>query len=287
MAKLVRFSWLLSIVVVSFAAFPASAAQLTLSWVDNSSNESGFKVERKTGTNGPFAQVGVVGANSTSFMDGSLTAGSLYCYRVRAYNPGGDSAPSNEACGLAVTFKDVAGAHWAWRYIETLVAHGVTAGCGAGNYCPDGPITRAEMAVFLLKAKFGGSHVPPAPSGAVFDDVPASHWAAAWIEDLNGEGITAGCGGDNYCPESPVTRAQMAVFLLRTKYGPNWLPPGVGATGFGDVPASHWAAAWIAKLAQDGITTGCGPAAFCPESPVTRAQMAVFLVRALGWPLAF
>jgi hypothetical protein len=287
LAKLVRLSWLLSVAIVSFAAFPAWAVQLTLIWVDNSSNESGFKVERKTGTNGTFAQVGVVGADTTSFMDGTPTVGSLYCYRVRAYNTGGDSTPSNEACGLAVTFQDVGGAHWAWRYVEALAALGVTAGCGAGNYCPDGPIKRDQMAVFLLKAKFSGSYAPPPASGAEFGDVPASHWAAAWIEELVREGITVGCGADNYCPDNPVTRAQMAVFLLRTKHGPNWLPPGVGTTGFADVPASHWAAAWIAQLALEGITSGCGPAAFCPESPVTRAEMAVFLVRTLGLPLPF
>jgi S-layer homology domain len=287
LAKLLRCCWLLSVAIASFVAFPASAAQLTLSWVDNSVNEAGFKVERKTGTNGTFAPVGDVGANTTSFMDGSLSTGSLYCYRVRAYNAGGDSAPSNEACGLAATFRDVGGAHWAWRYVETLVLHGVTAGCGAGNYCPDGPITRAQMAVFLLKALFAGDHVPPASSGAEFGDVPASHWAAAWIEELVAEGITVGCGADNYCPESAVTRAQMAVFLLVTKHGPGYLPPAATGTVFADVARSHWAAAWIEQLAAEGITTGCAPAAYCPEAPVTRAQMAVFLVRALGWPLAF
>jgi hypothetical protein len=50
----------------------------------------------------------------------------------------------------------------------------------------------------------------------VFDDVPMGYWAAAWIEALASEGITAGCGGGNYCPDAPVSRAQMAVFLDRT-----------------------------------------------------------------------
>jgi hypothetical protein len=50
----------------------------------------------------------------------------------------------------------------------------------------------------------------------VFLDVPTNHWAAAWIERLAAEGITAGCGGGNYCPGTPVTRDQMAVFLLKT-----------------------------------------------------------------------
>jgi hypothetical protein len=50
----------------------------------------------------------------------------------------------------------------------------------------------------------------------VFNDVPLNHCAAHWIEQLAWEGITSGCGGGNYCPWAPVTRDQMAVFLVRT-----------------------------------------------------------------------
>ena len=71
------------------------------------------------------------------------------------------------------------------------------------------------MAVFLLRAKYGSAYTPPAASG-VFSDVPADYWAAAWIEQLANEGITAGCGNGNYCPTQLVSRAEMAVFLVRT-----------------------------------------------------------------------
>jgi hypothetical protein len=71
------------------------------------------------------------------------------------------------------------------------------------------------MAVFLLKSKYGAFHVPP-PATGVFDDVPAGDPFAPWIEQLATEGITGGCGGDNYCPDNPVTRGQMAVFLTKT-----------------------------------------------------------------------
>jgi hypothetical protein len=46
--------------------------------------------------------------------------------------------------------------------------------------------------------------------------VPTTYWAAAWIKQLAAESITTGCGSGNYCPEDSVTRAQMAVFLVRT-----------------------------------------------------------------------
>jgi hypothetical protein len=71
------------------------------------------------------------------------------------------------------------------------------------------------MAVFLLKAKFGSSHVPP-PCTGVFGDVTCPSPFADWIEELAAEQITAGCGGGNYCPLNSNTRGQMAVFLVKT-----------------------------------------------------------------------
>jgi hypothetical protein len=77
----------------------------------------------------------------------------------------------------------------------------------------------------------------------------------------------------------------MAVFLLRARHGAGYTPPAVGAgTGFGDVPTSHWAAAWIKQLAAEGITGGCGGGNYCPEAAVNRAQMAVFLVKTFNLP---
>jgi uncharacterized delta-60 repeat protein len=184
-----------------------------------------------------------------------------------------------------VTFEDVSYAYWARPWIESLYRAGVTGGCGTTPllFCPADGITRAEMAVFLLRAKYGSSYSPSPATGGVFDDVPSTHWAAAWIEDLANEGITGGCGGDKYCPGAVITRAQMAVLLLRAKHGPAYTPPA--ALGlFADVPTDYWAAAWIEQLAAEGITGGCGGGDYCPETVVTRAQMAVFLVTAFGLP---
>jgi hypothetical protein len=77
----------------------------------------------------------------------------------------------------------------------------------------------------------------------------------------------------------------MAVFLLRSKHGASFNPPAVGSgTGFGDVPNTYWAAAWIKQLVAEGITSGCGAGTYCPDAPVTRAQMAVFLVKTFDLP---
>jgi hypothetical protein len=153
-------------------------------------------------------------------------------------------------------------------------------------YCPEQSVTRAQMAVFLLRGRYGSSYTPPpVGSGTGFGDVPADYWSAAFIKQLAAEGITSGCGGGNYCPEQPVTRAQMAVFLLKAKYGAGYTPPPVGSgTGFGDVPPDYWAGAFIKQLVAEAITAGCGSGNYCPEQSVTRAQMAVFLVKTFNLP---
>ena len=82
---------------------------------------------------------------------------------------------------------------------------------------PEAPVTCAQMAIYLLRFKHGASYAPPALKGStVFTDVDPTYWSATWIKQLVAEGITASCGSGNYCPESPVTRAQMAIFLVRT-----------------------------------------------------------------------
>ena len=136
------------------------------------------------------------------------------------------------------------------------------------------------MAVFLLKAKLGADHVPPPATGTVFADVPQGAFAADWIEELASLGITGGCGGGNYCPDTTVTRAQMAIFLLKTLLGSAHTPPA--ATGvFDDVPVGSFADAWIEDLYARGVTGGCSasPLLYCPDGPNTRGQMAVFLVK--------
>ncbi|MFZ5820640.1 MAG: S-layer homology domain-containing protein, partial [Chloroflexota bacterium] len=118
------------------------------------------------------------------------------------------------------TFNDVPMAYWAWNFIERLYLAGVTGGCSTSPlmYCPEANVTRAQMAVFLLIAEHGTGYTPP-PATGLFNDVPADNGFAKWIEQLVAEGITGGCGGGNFCPDAPVTREQMAVFLLIAKYG--------------------------------------------------------------------
>jgi ELWxxDGT repeat protein len=188
------------------------------------------------------------------------------------------SVPSST---LLATFGDVPANYFAWRFIEALAIRGVTGGCGGGNFCPGLQVNRAEAAVFLLAAR--GDTVPPA-TGTRFQDVPINYFAAPWIEELAREGIVSGCSVSPplYCPSTALTRAQMAVMVVG---GRHETPSPATGTRFADVPASYWAARWIEQLAADGITGGCGGGNFCPDQPLTRAEMAVFLTAAFHLPL--
>jgi hypothetical protein len=119
--------------------------------------------------------------------------------------------------GTTTGFNDVPAGYWAAAWIKQLAAEGITAGCGPSIFCPEGNVTRDQMAVFLLRSKHGAGYVPPASGGSTgFADVPGTFWAADWIKQLAAEGITTGCGGGNFCPGGTVTRDQMSAFLSRT-----------------------------------------------------------------------
>jgi hypothetical protein len=108
-----------------------------------------------------------------------------------------------------MTFLDVPPDNLAKTFIEDLSAAGITGGCAAGalpQFCPDNPVTRGQMAVFLVGSLNG---VPNACTG-LFADVPPEHPFCGFIEKLTADGITGGCGNGNFCPDSPVTRGQMA-----------------------------------------------------------------------------
>ena len=182
--------------------------------------------------------------------------------------------------GWVSDFLDVPDGQQFHEFVVPLVANGISAGVGGGNYGVNNSTLRQQMAVFLLKAVQGGCYAPP-PCTGIFPDVPCPSIFADWIEALAAEGITGGCGGGNYCPQNPVRRDQMAVFLLKAEHGSSYVPPA--CTGvFPDVPCPSLFADWIEQLAAESITGGCGGGNYCPGSNNTRGQMAVFIVKTFG-----
>lgn len=203
--------------------------------------------------------------------------------QVRIIEDSPFTVPDVPVC-FTVGFLDVPAGSFGDTFIHAVAGAGVSSGCGQGLFCPASFINRAAMAIWLLKAKEGAAYAPPPATGTVFGDVPAGSFGADYIEELFNRGITTGCGGGNYCPTGLVTRAQDAVFLLRTLEGSNYTPPP--ATGlFADVPVTSFFARWVEELFRRGITSGCGGGNYCPNQSVSRAQMAVFVVRTFGLPL--
>lgn len=154
----------------------------------------------------------------------------------------------------------------AWAFEE-----GITGGCDVLAYCPGASVTRAQMAMFLDRA----IGLPATEEDFFTDDDRVTGEGS--INRLAAAGITGGCADGRFCPTAPVTRAQMAAFLVRAL----GLPPAAEPDHFDDDDGDTLEAA-IDSLAEAGITGGCGPRRFCPDAPVTRAQMAAFLHRAFG-----
>ncbi len=176
-------------------------------------------------------------------------------------------------------FSDVADDAGYAPHVAHIAALGVTMGYPDGTFQPDQPITRAHTAVFIVRAL--GLTPSGSPVGR-FDDVSASASYASSVELVAERGITIGCNssGTMFCPHAPVTRAQAALYLVQAFGLPR--AGGDGAT-FSDPGTDHPAHEAIEALNAAGITGGCDsePARFCGSRPVSRAEMAVFLSRAL------
>lgn len=171
--------------------------------------------------------------------------------------------------------------------INFLAEQGVTpGGCDrSGGFCPETVTNRGMMAEFIIRSIYpdGRFTVPPVP---YFSDVPSSHPRYSYIQKLRDLRITDGCTETVFCADEPVTRGQMAVFVVRA-----WLVknekdsrgvfPSSTRPMFNDVPATHPWFPHIQKLGELGITSGCAAGRYCPDDANTRGQIAVFLTRSL------
>jgi hypothetical protein len=163
--------------------------------------------------------------------------------------------------------------------IEAIAAAGITMGCNPpvnDRFCPSQPVSRGQMAAFLNRALL----LEAAPEDYFEDDD-----GSVFEDDINrvaAAGITLGCNppaNDSFCPTRSISRGEMATMLTRA-----FAYPGSGNDRFADDETSVHEGS-INAIADAGVTFGCNPpenTRFCPTDPVTRAQMASFLVRALG-----
>ena len=170
---------------------------------------------------------------------------------------------------MSQTFDDIGASPFigdiAWLYSQTI-----SAGCAPGLFCPGVTVKRDQMASFLARA----FRLPDATQDHFADDAGSVHEAD--INRIAAAGITLGCVEGSYCPNDPVTRAEMASFVSRALA----LPVSTRDHFVDDAGSVHEGA--INRVADAGITLGCGPGQYCPNASTAREQMAAFIHRALA-----
>ena len=165
--------------------------------------------------------------------------------------------------------------------VQTLLDDGVLEGteCQRGMFCPDDPVSRAALAVWLVRVLDGAD--PEPGSTSTFEDIDPSSWWAPHVERLAELGVTVGCRRAPawFCPLQPVSRAQAAT-MLRTAFSFKAAVPA----GFVDI-SDNAVAADASALFAVGVTAGCSasPLRFCPHQATSRGAMAVLLERARSY----
>ena len=152
---------------------------------------------------------------------------------------------------------------------------------GVLNFHPNETLTRAQLVVFLDKMRLGVEGDFDYSQTPYFNDVPKDSWMFKWVQKAYELGITKGCGNGNFCPNASVTKAQMAVFMVRQALGGDDFSYNT-TPYFKDVPSTHWAFKWVQKAYELGLAKPCdNNGNFCPNQNVTRADMAKQIISVL------
>jgi hypothetical protein len=197
---------------------------------------------------------------------------------------------------VSVFFDVLPDEDWFSPHITSLYAHGFVVGCSNDPFlfCPFDQLTRAELAVLIVR----GYHrhalqepefdEPEQPEQRLFTDVDPEEWYAKWAHQLYEDGFTAGCSLDElaFCPFDLVTKAEMAVFMLRARNGVEWEPdPPQGFLS--DMDIDDWRTKWAEAAVEYGIMVPCVSITnrFCPDEEPPRALAAVWMARGFDLPL--
>ena len=177
------------------------------------------------------------------------------------------------------SFTDMGNYAWASKSVEYLYVNGVVNGTGGGKFSPGSPITRGSFMLMLNRAfKFTAS------GGAGFSDVPDGSVYADAVKIAQALGIAQG-SGNRFYPTQPLSRQQAAVFLARAMRADGWTISGVtrsDLSSFSDAASvSDYAVSDLAAMVRMGIFQGGSDGRLNPQAPLTRAQMAVILCRAI------
>jgi hypothetical protein len=196
---------------------------------------------------------------------------------------GSVAATASDPTTIQPAYSDTSAGDYFFNAVNLMREYGITAGCSVSPpmYCPNDNVTRAQMAIFIVRSVMGGDAFTYSATPH-FTDVGSGDFGFKWIQKMSELGITAGCGGGQYCPNDPVTRGQMSIFVIRARLGAasdsTFYYPSTPS--FTDVAANHPYFKWIQRMKLDQITGGCGTGtAYCPDDAVTRGQMSIFIIR--------
>lgn len=165
---------------------------------------------------------------------------------------------------------------WYYHFVNNLYLNGVSSGYGTvpPEYKPHNLVTRAEIAVFVLRAKYGSSYVPPESNGSI-PDINNGYWFDDWCADFYNKGYINLVNG-KYYPNKEVTRDEMCVFVAKGMG--QWEEPQYNSYHFPDIK-DHKNKNWVEFLFREDVVIGYEDGTFRPNNRVRRSEMAVFLVR--------
>lgn len=191
--------------------------------------------------------------------------------------------------GMDTIFIDIVSGYPTESYIDALFNNGITSGCAQNDpttpqnearFCPEELTTREEMAAFVIRAIEGEPTVNYCDSGIPFPDVTSSMWSCGYIKRFKELGIARGYSNGTYGPFDPVSREEMAAFIIRAlKEEPvdNYCDSG---SPFSDVPTYIWSCKYIKRLYELGIVRNSENSIFRPYDHIKRSEIAFYLVRA-------
>ncbi|MGE5381208.1 MAG: S-layer homology domain-containing protein [Methylocystaceae bacterium] len=177
---------------------------------------------------------------------------------------------AGKALAADQAFKDLSTDNASYPFVKYLVDQGVTKGYPDGTFKPNGKMTRAEMAVMLVKAAGLPINTKPVPK-ASFKDVAARYWASPYIEASAKAGLIKGYNG-YFRPETAVSRAEASTMILRLTSAAK--PAANVPAAVKDVKPNYWAAQDIAIALDAGIFTLADKNQFKPEAPAQRLDIA-------------
>ncbi|MCD1260879.1 S8 family serine peptidase [Paenibacillus athensensis] len=177
-----------------------------------------------------------------------------------------------DAPSLVGGFIDIDG-HWAEASIVDLTSRGVLSGYGNYRFAPERPITRAEAITALVR----GLQLTK-EKAISYSDLPASHWAYAYIAKAQQAGLVSGYPDGRFQPDRPLTRMEMTQLLAKSM---NMSGKKRGNSPFTDIGDGYWGIGIVKQMFADGWISGYPDGTFRPDAQASRAEFVTLLTKVL------